>query len=148
MVRFGQILAFLVHLVPCPTNKMPWWFLMLCGCQNFCFLLKKLGFWPKKRPNLAQNMLWCHVGWWLWCAGVSRKTPIYFMLGHGEDWTAAIKTISGRNPGAYKQHSGLIWAVNSSDVGHSKRLFLYPCKNVLYCLNKSYQTLIFSSFAI
>ena len=76
-----------------------------------------------------------------WLVVVVRRVylarHLYFMLGHGEDWTAAIKTISGRNPGAYKQHSGLIWAVNSSDVGHSKRLFLYPCKNVLYCLNKS-----------
>ena len=48
-----------------------------------------------------------------------------------------MKTISGKNPGANKQHfganklpSGLIWAINCSDLGHSKRLFLYPCAHL------------------
>ena len=35
--------------------------------------------------------------------------------------------ISGRNAGANKLHLGLIWTINCSDLGHSKRLLFYPC---------------------
>ena len=54
---------------------------------------EKLGFFAKKRPNLARNwhfgtfwarpcrLIWCPVGWLVSGCGaraVSRKTPIYF----------------------------------------------------------------------
>ena len=53
LVLQGQILAYLIHLVPCPTNKtMPTRCLtgfLICVCQNFCSLTKQLG-------RLAQNV--------------------------------------------------------------------------------------------
>ena len=57
---------------------------------------EKLGFFAKKRPNLARNwhfgtfwarpcrLIWCPVGWLVGGCGaraVSRKTPIYFICG-------------------------------------------------------------------
>ena len=57
---FGQILAFLAHLIPCPTNKQceqgAQVVFPLNGYQNFCFLPKELGFLAPKQPNLVQNM--------------------------------------------------------------------------------------------
>ena len=48
--------------------------------------------------------------------------------------TAATLTISGRNPGANTKHlganqlhTGLIWTINCSDLGHRKLLLFYPC---------------------
>ena len=66
---------------------------LICGYKNFCSLQKWLGCLAQKRPFLSQNTLsWAHiglagssdallvVGGWLCCAGLSRKTPIWFIL--------------------------------------------------------------------
>ena len=53
LVILGQILAFLAHLMPCPTKKamqagcLCIGGFLICGYQKFCTLLKIWGFWPK-----------------------------------------------------------------------------------------------------
>ena len=63
LVILGLLLAFLIHLVPCPTNKtMRMRCLsgfLICGYQNFCSLP---GCLAQIRPILPQNMLsWAHT---------------------------------------------------------------------------------------
>ena len=66
VVIFGQILAFLAHLVPCPTKKQckqgAYVFFTLCGYQNFCFLLLKLGFFAQNDQILLEIGIFGHFG--------------------------------------------------------------------------------------
>ena len=64
---FGQILAFLAHLVPRPTKKRckqgAYVVFLLSGYQNFYSLPPKIRFRAQKRPNLAQNWhFWPNIG--------------------------------------------------------------------------------------
>ena len=74
---FGQISAFFVHLVLCPTKKQckqgAQVVCLLCGYQNFCFLPLKLGILAKNRPNLAQK-------WHFWPIS-SQELAKYAFLG-------------------------------------------------------------------
>ena len=64
---FGQISAFLAHLIQCLTKKqfkqVAQVVLSLFEYQNFYLLPWKLGFLAQKRPNLAENWLfWPNIG--------------------------------------------------------------------------------------
>ena len=97
LVILGQILAFLINLVPCPTKKnanvVPKWLsdmwvpeLLLLSKMIRMFGLKTAIFAPKYtfsgtyRPCWLKMPCWL-VGWWFLCAGyISCKTPIYFII--------------------------------------------------------------------
>ena len=53
---FGQISAFLVHMIPCRPKTMSRWFFHYVITETFTYS-HKLGFLAPKRPNLAQNLL-------------------------------------------------------------------------------------------
>ena len=62
----GQMLAFLAHLMSCPTNKTMWTRclggFLIGGYQSDCPLPKKLGFLAQKRPNLAKICIFGYFG--------------------------------------------------------------------------------------
>ena len=90
----GQILAYLIHLVPCPTNKtMRTRSLIehtdMCVPDLLVKIVRMFGprtaiFAPKyaflgtKRPC---RFIWCPVGWWLWRAGcILQDTYLHYSI--------------------------------------------------------------------
>ena len=97
LVILGRILAFLAHLVPCPTKnnakKVPSWFCVMWMQKILLPPVKMRNFGPKTAkfcPKYAFLgtykpcwLIWCPVGWLVGgcCArAVSRKTPINFII--------------------------------------------------------------------
>ena len=59
VVILGQILAFLAHLVPCPTNKQCKRYV---STKIFSSSDKNQDFWPKNDQILPKICFWAHVG--------------------------------------------------------------------------------------
>jgi len=87
LVILGQILVLLIHLVPCLTKiTMRTRFLggfLICWYQNFFSLPKKTAIFAQKYAFFGTyrtcRLIWCPVGWCLWCAGcISQDTYLLY----------------------------------------------------------------------
>ena len=71
------------------------------------------------------------IFWTLWTLGFRVCVAIYTTPMH-------IEQIAIEWSRANKLHSGLIWTINCSDLGHRKLLLFYPCIKCLTSYSSSY----------